>query len=778
MKLRMFPFFAGLVLAAGLATANEDAVRTFDPEKDILSLHYDHAPDKDDGHSAAADRTVLESMYNRDWIKSHVVAVSGTYGRNSGGFNTNSDAVMDAAWNDCGGWLAARVNREQAVTNLAARWSAILSAGGDVWVKEGGQSDVTAEVLKKIIAQSPGVDTAKRVHVVQHSKWNEQQTGDDALAYTRKQTHYIRIRDANAYLNIKGGNADFEKAARAHKVFGPAWTAAFAYYDPKHRLDFSDTGELLHILGLGEIRIDKFRERFLGTNSVPARGAEDKAVARARESAKIAGYSLSKVQRWLHEVALKKIDPGTGLYISHTSGSGRYRESLWNYDDTAADTYPYLFWAAWYTDRDQVNGPILGVLEAEQRICNYLDRIPTAVNHKTLEKTVKSRDDLIFAASEYLKDGLVAIVEVAGKDNPWAKRMCGIEEDIWKHADIDTPYGKIPTLNLEANGDQIQVLARLFTMTGEKKYLEWAERLADYYLLKGGFVPDRLRDHGCEIIGGLGLLLGVESEHNPGKAAQYLPHIRHMLDEILARGINEDGLMYNKIGAKDGLSDGWGYNYVTYLCHDMAAGKPVYTARIEQTLRNLAKPLYRNYNWEGNIDGFADSIEGAIYLVNRVQVDEALAWVEREMAANVILSGEPLETAKLWTTYKLDSNAVRTTLQHAMMHTRGLIACPWRQDLALGAAETKDGLAVVMNARKDWSGKLVFDIPRHRIYMGFKHDWPRINSMPEWFTVEPDRKYVVENTADGSRETCTGKQLHEGLPVVLKAGEERLLLIK
>ena len=61
----------------------------------------------------------------------------------------------------------------------------------------------------------------------------------------------------------------------------------------------------------------------------------------ARESAKIAGYSLSKVQRWLHEVALPKIDPENHLYISHTAGSARYR-SLWNYDDAAADTVHLL----------------------------------------------------------------------------------------------------------------------------------------------------------------------------------------------------------------------------------------------------------------------------------------------------------------------------------------------------------------------------------------------------------------------------------------------------
>jgi len=98
-------------------------------------------------------------------------------------------------------------------------------------------------------------------------------------------------------------------------------------------------------------------------------------VAKARASAAIAGHTLGKVQRWLHEAALPTIDPKTKLYISSDHGSARYRESLWNYDDTAADTYQFLFWAAWYTDRDTISGPILDVLEAEQRLCNHLDRI-------------------------------------------------------------------------------------------------------------------------------------------------------------------------------------------------------------------------------------------------------------------------------------------------------------------------------------------------------------------------------------------------------------------
>jgi len=316
----------------------------------------------------------------------------------------------------------------------------------------------------------------------------------------------------------------------------------------------------------------------------------------------------------------------------------------------------------------------------------------------------------------------------------------------------------------------------MYTVTGEKKYLQYAERLADYYLLPGNFVPRRLRDHGCEIIGGLGLLLGVESVHNPKKAKQYLPHMKKMLDTILEKGINPDGIMYNTLGRKSGLSDGWGYNYVGYLCYDMVADKPLYRKHMEQTLKNLAKPLYQNYRWEGNsIDGYADSVEGGLYIINRLPVAEALAWADSEVAANIVYAKDK---NKLWGTMKLQSNGVRTVIIHALMHTRGLIVRPWRSDLQLGAAEYDKGLAVVVKASKDFSGKLVFDIPRHRIYMGFKKDWPRMNTMPEWYTVEPDKKYTVKNVTAGSSSQHTGKELHDGLKVNVKGAAELRLTIE
>ncbi|MCP4312878.1 MAG: hypothetical protein GY790_16570, partial [Bacteroidetes bacterium] len=169
---------------------------------------------------------------------------------------------------------------------------------------------------------------------------------------------------------------------------------------------------------------------------------------------------------------------------------------------------------------------------------------------------------------------------------------------------------------------------------------------------------------------------------------------------------------------------------------------------------------------------------GAIYLLNRLPVPEGIAWVDREMARNVTQTGAHLGTTNLWGTYKLESNGIRTVLMHALMHTRGIIARPWTENLQLGATETVDGLLVYLKSGSDWSGKLVFDKPRHRLEMGFKYDWPRMNTMPEWFTAEPGKNYIVRNVTRGTEKVYIGTQLSEGLALEIKAGEEIILNIE
>ena len=87
-----------------------------------------------------------------------------------------------------------------------------------------------------------------------------------------------------------------------------------------------------------------------------------------------------------------------------------------------------------------------------------------------------------------MKDGLLPITEWMGH-SPWSERMIGIVDDLWKHAAIETPCGRIPTLNIEVCGDLLQANSRIFWFTGERKYLDWAIRLGDYFLWEPTIPP-------------------------------------------------------------------------------------------------------------------------------------------------------------------------------------------------------------------------------------------------------------------------------------------------
>lgn len=497
---------------------------------------------------------------------------------------------------------------------------------------------------------------------------------------------------------------------------------------------------------------------------------------RAERSSEYAGIALSKVQRWLHERCLPMRDEGTGLF--------RPTGPEWNYRDTAADCYPFYVWAAYYTDQKILNSVMVDTLEAEQRLCNHLDRLPVPYDMDNGKKVIVPLDGMIFGASEYAKDGLVPIVEITGKESPWFDRMRGLVDDIFKHAPIETSYGMLPSKNIEVNGELLQILPRLYCITGEKKYLDWAHRLADSYLLPGDFAPTKLSDHGCEIIGGLGLLLAVDKTARPEKFEQYLPHMEAMFDKILKRGTNSDGIILASLQTTEGphddviLRDGWGYDFVGFLDHDMATGVPRYRNAIRRAMTNLLKPRYKKFNWDhSSRDNIADSVEGGLYLLYRIPTPEGFIWADREIATQLVDHTKP---DRLWDTHKLEANTVRTVLIHTMLHTRNTIARPWKQGLQLGAAPCGDGICLFLKSDKPYEGRLQFDVPRHRLTMGLQQDWPRMNAVPEWFTVEPDEthKYRVEELDADATLLVTGKSLSEGLPISLRAGQPLRLVVR
>lgn len=213
---------------------------------DLLALHYDNCPDRDDGHAVVAGRAVIDTVNI-----SRFLIVNGTCGYDIfDEYQPSSEAVLNATYGN-NNWLDWIVDDTNAVNTSADQWAAILANGDEVWVAEGGPSDFTAEVLRRLQRVYPSVDLG-RVNVVQHSGgFNQIYTSDDALDLVRDETNYILINDGN-----RGGNGtadlnqrsnDFVDAALQSSL-ASAWEAAFDYLSPNRKLDFSDTVELLYII--------------------------------------------------------------------------------------------------------------------------------------------------------------------------------------------------------------------------------------------------------------------------------------------------------------------------------------------------------------------------------------------------------------------------------------------------------------------------------------------------------------------------------------------------
>ena len=152
---------------------------------DLISLHYDHAPDRDDGHATVAAFMVANSI----GFDPHVV--SGAYGEhNADRYQPPAEAVMQATWGN--NWVNAHSNWNRSVNATVDRWLQVLNSGGDIHVAEGGQADFTADVIRTIQQQS-SVNTRQRINVIQHSAWNERMANQGDLSYVRNNSNLSLI---------------------------------------------------------------------------------------------------------------------------------------------------------------------------------------------------------------------------------------------------------------------------------------------------------------------------------------------------------------------------------------------------------------------------------------------------------------------------------------------------------------------------------------------------------------------------------------------------------
>jgi hypothetical protein len=425
------------------------------------------------------------------------------------------------------------------------------------------------------------------------------------------------------------------------------------------------------------------------------------------------------------------------------------------------------------------------MLRTETRLTSRLGRLPDdySFSKRGWRRETLDLDAIIFDGAEYVKDGLIPLTEWLGP-SPWSERMIGIAEDLWKHAPIDTPHGKIPTLNFEVSGDLLQACSRLYWFTGERQYLDWALRLGDFYLL-GTNHPTRdlkqlrLVDHGCEVINGLTELYATVARALPAKQQAYEKPMHEMFDTILAHGRNEHGLLYAWFKPHTGehakeLCDTWGYTYDGFYTMWLIDKTDTYRDAVREALGNL-KGNYVGACWgDRSADGFADSIEGALNLFNREPVESAADWIDSQIRIMWTIQ----QTNGIIEGWHGDGNFARTSLMYALWKTQGVTVQPWRTDVRLGVVREGRTVFLSLVAGQPWQGRVVFDRPRHKLFMRLPLDYPRINQFPEWFTAQANARYAVRSAKSDAERQLTGSQLWDGIPVKLDGGRELRLQVK
>ena len=247
----------------------------FNTSKDLFLPQFDSKTDVDDIHSVAAVATILsDPRFAR--VKYH--AVAGAYGMQTGEYVPATE-LFNMAFGD--NWSDAHNDHESALIEVTQAVVHALNQGGDIWIAEAGQSDFSADMVRRVNQELPDVDTKTRIHLVQHSPWNQDVTTPADLEYVRTHTDYHKIADGNETGNgtpgFKTDSAGQWNRAISNVKVGSYWAEARRignkFNGEKGRytnesikaggLDFSDTSETCWIFGFSSIHdVEQFFETF------------------------------------------------------------------------------------------------------------------------------------------------------------------------------------------------------------------------------------------------------------------------------------------------------------------------------------------------------------------------------------------------------------------------------------------------------------------------------------------------------------------------------------
>lgn len=430
---------------------------------------------------------------------------------------------------------------------------------------------------------------------------------------------------------------------------------------------------------------------------------DDQDFAVALENGRLANESYDRTLR-LTRAWVERKDSASGLIPSNFGA----HKDLWEPHNAGADNYAFMVLSSYLLDKDLLNGEMRHMLDQERKLTSRIKSLPDtySFSKRAFSMAEPENNWIIFSTAEYMKDGLVPITEYMGP-SPWSERMMEMLNDLPQIYTVLKNVDQLGTYKVaseEVNGEMLQTLSRVYWMTGDDKYLDWALKIGDYYLKENRDLSHidylRLRDHGCEVIGGLSELYVTLHYARPEIKRQYQQRYHELLDTVLKYGRNTDGLFYNAINTNKGTpadsatADTFGYVFDAYYAVYLVDGTEEYRQAVLEGVRSL-NDHYRNFAWEGTShDGYADAIEGGINIYNREADPSLKAWIDSEIkvmwgmqkADGIVGGGWP------------DGNFSRTNIMYSLWKTQGAHVLPWRKDLILGADRLGDTLKIALSA--------------------------------------------------------------------------------
>ena len=261
--------------------------QTFNKQTDLLLANFDLKPDEDDIMAAAALACMLK---HPDLDGVNFYAVAGAYGDQDHLFITAGvpDYYNLLFGEENTNWTNAHAYWDESVKRIKNKVIPVLNAGGQVFVQEAGQSNITYDVLQAVLADGMDLVTIKKqVIIVQHSRYNENNTTPTELEWLKAHTIYKKIDDGNTDDNETPGYRtkdnkwlDIAKSTNnPNKASRKIWTAADEICDAWEGewtnkwiaaggIDFSDCVENWFIFNLAKQAddIESFWNRYVVNN--------------------------------------------------------------------------------------------------------------------------------------------------------------------------------------------------------------------------------------------------------------------------------------------------------------------------------------------------------------------------------------------------------------------------------------------------------------------------------------------------------------------------------